>query len=165
MNDATTIIVPCKNNDKIIQTTYTKLNDHIKQHHSIERIIYVDLNSTDLTITLLTLLINQDKNLKNIIIKHKKPVTLGQAINNAHKITLSNNIIIIEPELKTLMRTVTKEIKLLRKAHIIIPDTQNTQNVAYKKNFIKFKSENNLKEQLEQIANKKKLRVTRKINI
>jgi glycosyltransferase involved in cell wall biosynthesis len=161
MNDLTTIICLTCNSERKINEVYQKLNNHLKQHHNVERIIYADLNSKDLTLTLLSLLINKDANLKNIIIRHKKKISIGGAINNCHRITTSNNIIIIEADPRTQLRKISKEIKMLHKAHIIIPHKKDTLNIAYRKEFIRFKPNNHIRQQIIMIAKKQNLRISK----
>lgn len=161
MNDSTTLIVICKDNEKTITTTYQTINNLTKKHPCIDKVIYTDLNSKDLTITLLSLLINKGADQKNMIIKHKKTTTLGQAINNATKITTSKNIIITTAQKKNEIRQTIKKIKLLRKAHIITHKNTKNTDIAYKKNIIKFKPNNQIKNQIETLATKNGFRMTR----
>lgn len=120
--DDTTILITTKNNQKTIKQVIIDLNKYQKKHRNIKNIIITDQNSQDKTIPLILQTINELQNPTiNIITNQKK-----NAITQALKIINTNNTITLPPYPETSLNQIQKQIKLLRKCQLVIPNRHST---------------------------------------
>jgi hypothetical protein len=130
MNDNTTIIVITRNNYKQISITIKKLNDYMKKYRNIQQTIIIDNNSDDGT----NLLLKEPSPNNFLFILSNKKHSEKTLILKALDLAQTPNIILIEPELYTRLHQIQRQIKKLRKTHLLLPNRFN------KKSRVKFKN-------------------------
>lgn len=122
IDNSATLITITKNSQCCVRYFLKKANNYQRNHKNIKRIIVYDDQSKDDTIPIAIETINKLKNQNIILLTNDKPhcdrikfATLIKQINTP-------NAIFIEPELYTYLRNVTKQINLLKKCHIVMPN-------------------------------------------
>lgn len=154
MNETTTLIIPTHEEEKTIRETYNKIRKYSKKHQSINKIIYVDRNSQDLTKAIIAIQINDEQNPNIILISFKKKTSLEEAISTSQQQTTTKNIIVILNTKRGVERTINKHIKLLRRS-----DLTSDKNILGIKNYkIKMNNKEGLQQQIR--ALKKNHRIT-----
>lgn len=101
-----------------MQKTYYSLKDYFISHHVINEIIIIDNHSTDGTREFLQ---NYNPNGFKIIFFDNE-LSEKKCLITALEQSVNENIIVIEPELKTRLSQFCKVIKKLRKADIVLPN-------------------------------------------
>lgn len=128
MNDETSILIVTKNNQDTIRKMIIDLNKYQKKYRNIKTIIISDQNSKDETIKEILEAIKELKNPSiNLITNPKYPL---KAYETGMQQIITKNTITLPPFPETNFRMIQKEIKMLRKSSLIMPNRfhQNTLN-------------------------------------
>jgi hypothetical protein len=121
MIDDTTIIIPTYNNEEHIEHTLLELYRFSKHHRCIQQIIITDNASTDKTLDIILKNIHLLRDPNILLITQPQPKTLKKIIILAIEKTNTPNCVIIEPQLYTKLYQIKHQIKLLRRAELILP--------------------------------------------
>jgi glycosyltransferase involved in cell wall biosynthesis len=122
IDNSATLITITKNNEDCVRYFLKKVNNYQRKHKNIKRIIIYDDQSQDDTIPIAIETINKLKNQNIILLTNDKPHCDRIKLQTLIKQINTPNTIFIEPQLYTYLRNVTKQIDLLKKSHIILPN-------------------------------------------
>lgn len=122
MNELFTIIILSKNNDKHIIKTLTNIKDYANKHPSLSQIIISDNASNDLTIPKTMHWLNQNKDSKFLFITQPEPTKNKKCLLIALEQVQTPITIILEVEGFTRLHQIKKQVELLRKANLILPN-------------------------------------------
>jgi glycosyltransferase involved in cell wall biosynthesis len=133
IDNSATIVTIAKNKEHCIRYFLKKTNNYQRKHKNIKRIIIYDDQSTDQTIPIAIETIHRLKNQNIIFLTNDKPRCDRIKMQTLLKQINTPNVIFIETELYTYLRNVTKQINLLKKSQIILPNRYHeTSEVTWK---------------------------------
>jgi hypothetical protein len=150
--DDTTIIVQAHNKEETIVQTIKTLKKHMREHCNIKQIIIIDEASNDRTLPLIMKTINElaDPRISMISQDNTGRPAIGLLIGLEQANT--QNIITIDPELKTRLGRLKKQIKLLHKCDLVTPDRfhkESTNNMNKKQKTETIQENKKLQEQYQ----------------
>jgi glycosyltransferase involved in cell wall biosynthesis len=148
MREENTIIIPTKNNAGCIVRTLNCMKIYLDKHPSTEKIIISDNASNDETLPQIIHWINQNKDSKFLLITQSRQISDKKSLLVALENVASPITIIIEPELYTRLHQIKKQIELLRKCNLVLPNRMHKDS---RTNY-----QPDLKKKLTRIFNKKK---------
>jgi glycosyltransferase involved in cell wall biosynthesis len=129
MIDDTTIIVPTYNNEEHIEHTLLELVRFSKRHRFIQQIIITDNASTDKTLDIILKNIHLLRNPNILLITQPRHKRLKKIIILAIEKANTPNCVIIEPQLYTKPYQIKHQIKLLRRAELILPSRMHPNSI------------------------------------
>lgn len=148
MNELITLIILSKNNGKYIIKTLDNLKVYAEKHPSLTQIIISDNASNDLTLPKVMHWLNQNKQERFLLITQPNPISDKKSLIVALEQVQTPVTILLEAEGFTRLHQLKKQIELLRKCNLVLPNRMHKDS---RTNY-----QPDLKKKLTRIFNKKR---------
>lgn len=122
MNELNTLIIPTKNNQDCITKSLNQLKEYIDKHPSTSAIIINDNASNDETLPQIVHWINQNKDSRFLLITQPHNIPEKKCLIIALEQVQTPITIILDVSLSTRMHQIKKQIELLRKCNLVLPN-------------------------------------------